>query len=126
MRRNSHGALKFSLGYALIASVMSAITYAPNDWRRPDSPHIHLGTAVVFNLLGGLFVGMVLDQVKHLLITRLRAAMAGGLIAIPLFTLVYFGLYSPSYTWREAWLLLTVSMIVGGAIGAAAWLPEEY
>jgi len=125
MRRNTHGALKFSLGYAMIASVVSALTYAANDWRRPDPPHIHLGAAVVANLLGGVFVGMVVDQVKHLLTTRLRAAIAGGVIAIPLLALTYVGLYSPSYTWREMWLLLGVSLLFGGVIGAAAWLPDD-
>lgn len=119
------GGLKISLGYAVVSSIILILSYAPNDWRRPEPPHIHVTTAVALNLVGAVLVGMLVDFLKPLATSRSRAAGIPFLIGLPVMPLVYFTVYHKTFMPGQFVGGLLIIGFFGACFGATAWLPED-
>ncbi len=123
--RRSAPAILFALGYAVLSSLGTTLSYAMNDWESPRFTKVPLAVNLGVNVLAAVMIGLIIDGIKGRITTRWRAVGVGVAMGIVVMSAVYFTVLPVSLSGRQLIASIGWAGLCGGTIGAAAWLPSD-
>ena len=104
---------------------MAALQYAPNGWRRPTPPHIHLAATVALNFVGAVLIGSLVARLQPWATSRLRATAVGVVASLPCVPLVYLTVYPTHLRPLQLAVAVAAIAVVGAMFGAGLWEGED-
>ena len=117
-------ATRWALGYAAVASLLSAVTYSQTDWHHPQHEYLTLPVTLVANLVGAILVGATIDRFKHFATSRWRAGLLGIAAWVPMSVLAYFVLFPPLKP-EQFVAFVGVNVCIGCIGGFTLWESPE-
>lgn len=124
-RRWPGAGVRSAVLYAVVSSIIAAAQYAPNEWRRPSPPHLHILETVLLNLVGAVLVGFIIDLLHEWATSRLRSALVGVIASLPTVPLVYFTFYPRHLQLFQVAIAMGAMGVIGAMFGAGLWESDD-